>query len=153
MHAGRSAHPALHRAQGAVWGEDGPARCPLPLFLNPVAAGFPSPADDYVERSLDLNEYLVHNAAATFFVRAQGDSMQGAGIHDGDLLVVDRAIQPVHGRVVIAAVHGELTVKRLWMREGRTVLRPENPAYPVLDVSGLDDVELWGVVTSVIHRL
>ena len=124
-----------------------------PLFLNPVAAGFPSPADDYIERRLDLNEYLVRNPPATFFVRAQGDSMLGAGIHDGDILVVDRSIPPVHNRVVIAAVHGELTVKRLWMRDGMTVLRPENPAYPPLDMTGVEQFEVWGVVTSVIHSL
>lgn len=124
-----------------------------PLFLNPVAAGFPSPADDYIERRLDLNEHLVRNPPATFFVRAQGDSMLGAGIHDGDILVVDRSIPPVHNKVVIAAVHGELTVKRLWMRDGMTVLRPENPAYPPLDMTGVEQFEVWGVVTSVIHSL
>lgn len=85
----------------------------LPLYLSPVKAGFPSPADDFIDRKLDLHEYLVHNEAATFFLRAQGDSMTGAGIHDGDLLIVDRSIEASHNKIVIAAIDGELTVKRL----------------------------------------
>ena len=85
----------------------------LPLYLSPVKAGFPSPADDFIDRKLDLHEYLVHNEAATFFLRAQGDSMTGAGIHDGDLLIVDRSIEAAHDKIVIAALDGELTVKRL----------------------------------------
>ncbi|WP_338033315.1 translesion error-prone DNA polymerase V autoproteolytic subunit [Desulfovibrio mangrovi] len=142
------------REQGAE-GADNPVppRLYRPLFLNPVAAGFPSPADDYIERSLDLNEHLIRNPPATFFVRAQGDSMLGAGIHDGDILVVDRSLTPAHNRVVIASVHGELTVKRLWKRDGMVVLRPENPAYAPLDVSSLEQCEVWGVVTAVIHAL
>ncbi|GFM37869.1 LexA family protein [Desulfovibrio psychrotolerans] len=124
-----------------------------PLFLNPVAAGFPSPAEDYVERPLDLNEHLVRNPVATFFVRAQGDSMTGAGILDGDILVVDRSVAPVHNRIVIAAVHGELTVKRLYLREGAVLLMPENENYPPLDVTGQEDVTVWGVVTAVVRTL
>jgi DNA polymerase V len=90
-----------------------PGVLPLPLFNGKVAAGFPSPADDYVEKSLDLNELLVKKPAATFFVRAQGESMLGAGIHPNDILVVDRSIEPVPGKIVICALNGELTVKRL----------------------------------------
>src|SRR5210317_1673830 len=84
-----------------------------PLFLSGVSAGFPSPADDYLDRKLDLNEYLVRNQAATFFVRVAGDSMVGAGINDNDILVVDRALEPGSGSIVIAVVNGDLTVKRL----------------------------------------
>jgi DNA polymerase V len=125
----------------------------LPLFASHVQAGFPSPAEDYVDQRLDLNEYLIHHPAATFFVRVQGDSMEGAAIHDGDLLVVDRALEPAHGRIVIAAVNGELTVKRLLLRDGGAWLQPENPAYAALHISeGLDCV-IWGVVKHVIHSV
>jgi len=90
-----------------------PSRVPLPLFTGKVAAGFPSPADDYIENNLDLNELLVQKPAATFFVRAQGESMLGAGIHPNDILVVDRSLEAVPGKVVICSINGELTVKRL----------------------------------------
>ena len=125
----------------------------LPLFLSPVKAGFPSPAEDYVDRKLDLHEYLVHNRAATFFLRAQGDSMLGAGIHDGDLLIVDRSVEAAHDRVVIAALDGELTVKRLVRRKGRVLLAPENPDYPEFDITEREYVHIWGVVTYVVHKL
>ena len=96
-----------------------PCALPLPLFSGKVAAGFPSPADDYIEKSLDLNELLVQKPAATFFVRAQGESMLGAGIHPNDILVVDRSIAPVPGKIVICALNGELTVKRLEHHNGQ----------------------------------
>lgn len=125
----------------------------FPLFASRVPAGFPSPAEDYVDQRLDLNDHLVHHPAATFFVRVQGDSMEGAAIHNGDLLVVDRALEPVHGRIVIAAVNGELTVKRLLFRDDGAWLHPENPAYTPMKISeGLDCV-IWGVVRHVIHSV
>jgi len=125
----------------------------LPLFASRVPAGFPSPADDYIDQRLDLNDHLIDHPAATFFVRVTGDSMTGASIHDGDLLVVDRALEPVDGRIVIAAINGELTVKRLSLREGVAWLLPENPAYTPLPITeGLDCV-VWGVVTRVIHSV
>jgi DNA polymerase V len=123
----------------------------LPLFSGKVAAGFPSPADDYVEKTLDLNELLVQKPAATFFVRAEGESMLGAGIHPNDILVVDRSIEPVPGKIVICALNGELVVKRLKRQAGQWVLGSENPAYR--DIVLLEELEvvIWGVVTSVIH--
>jgi len=126
---------------------------PLPLFTGKVAAGFPSPADDYIEKTLDLNELLVKKPAATFFARAQGESMLGAGIHPNDILVVDRSIDPIPGHIVICALNGELTVKRLDRENERWQLKAENPAYPDLVIH--DDLELviWGVVTNVIHPL
>ena len=125
----------------------------LPLFNGKVAAGFPSPADDYVEKNLDLNDLLVQKPAATFFVRAQGESMLGAGIHPNDILVVDRSIEAVAGKVVICAINGELTVKRLEREFEQWKLKAENPAYP--DIPLTDDLELvvWGVVTNVIHAV
>ena len=127
---------------------DGP-----PLYLSPVRAGFPSPAGDAVDRPLDLHEHLVRNPAATFFVRAEGDSMREAGIHDGDLLVVDRSLEAAHGRIVVAALDGELTVKRLKRRNGRVLLAPANPDYPEIDITEREEIHLWGVVAYVIHRV
>ena len=125
----------------------------LPLFASRVPAGFPSPADDYIDQKLDLNTHLIEHPAATFFTRVSGHSMRDAGIHDGDLLVVDRALEPQDGRIVIAAVNGELTVKRLRIRKGQVWLMPEHPDYkPLLITEGLDCV-IWGVVTRVIHAV
>jgi DNA polymerase V len=124
-----------------------------PLFLEPVAAGFPSPAGDYIECRLDLNEHLIQHPSATFFVRVAGDSMTGAGIHDGDILIVDRSLEPESGSVVVAAVNGELTVKRLIRRNGCSMLKPENDAFSCVDIPEQADVHIWGVATSVIHKL
>ena len=123
-----------------------------PLFACGVSAGFPSPADDHIERQLDLNELLIRNPPATFFVRAAGDSMIGAGINHDDILVVDRSLEPVSGRIVIAVLDGELTVKRLLRRDNSWLLLPENPAYPPRKIGGESSFEVWGVVTSVIHQ-
>lgn len=130
-----------------------PNKVPIPLFTGKVAAGFPSPADDYIEKTLDLNELLVQKPAATFFVRAEGESMLGAGIHPNDILVVDRSIEPVSGKIVICALNGELTVKRLSKRKGQLVLAAENSAYPDIDLHDDIDMVIWGVVTNVIHAL
>ena len=129
-----------------------PMSAGCPLFSSRVAAGFPSPADDYVEGSLDLNEHLIEHREATFFVRAQGHSMIGAGIIDGDLLVVDRALEARDGDIVIAAIDGDLTLKRLYKRDGVIRLAPENPRYRPIELQEGQELTLWGVVTSVIHR-
>ena len=125
----------------------------LPLYLSPVQAGFPSPADDYMEGKLDLHKHLVRNESATFFLRASGNSMEGAGIFDGDLLVVDRSIEATHNRIVIAALDGELTVKRLIRQRGKVYLAPENPEYPKFDITNREYVHIWGVVTYVVHKV
>ena len=125
-----------------------------------VVAGFPSPAEQYLEPPLDLNELLVKRPAATYFVRVQGDSMEGKGIYDGDLLVVDRSLDPRDGDVVIAAVDGEFTVKTLrkWKRgtvavERKAVwLEAANPKYPDIILKGMNELRLFGKVTAVIHR-
>lgn len=124
----------------------------LPLFSSTVRAGFPSPADDYIEMHIDLNEYLISHQASTFIVRASGDSMTGAGIHSGDLLIVDRSLAPNHGKIVIAAINGELTVKRLHIQDGRVQLLPDNERYPPIDIQEDLDFVIWGVVTFVIHQ-
>jgi DNA polymerase V len=130
-----------------------PLKASIPLFSGKVAAGFPSPADDFVEKSLDLNELMVKHPAATFFVRAEGDSMIGAGIHPNDILVVDRSLKSTSGKVVICALNGELTVKRLKTKKGRMVLTAENPDYKDIVINPDMDAVIWGVVTHVIHVL
>ncbi|MGE4293909.1 MAG: LexA family protein [Desulfovibrio sp.] len=148
-----SGNAPLDRAQwlGRSVCEDA-ARLGVPMYGARVAAGFPSPADDYVEKSLDLNEYLVGNPAATFMVRVGGDSMRDAGILDGDVLVVDRSRDPVPGRIVVAVLDGELTVKRLLFRAGSYVLAPENPAYSPIVVGPEQELHVWGVVAGVVRR-
>jgi DNA polymerase V len=123
----------------------------LPLFLESVSAGFPSPADDYLEGKIDLNEYLIHNPAATFFVRVTGDSMNAAGIFSGDILIVDRSLHAKNNSIVIAAVNGELLVKRLSFSGEKLFLVAENKNYQPLEVTEEMNFETWGVVTSVIH--
>ena len=130
----------------------------LPLIGGRVEAGFPSPADDFIDRSLDLNEQLVANPSATFFVRASGHSMTGAGIHDGDLLIVDRSITPSHGNIVIAVIDGGLTVKRLTKRGTQASLTPEpnkldQGKYSPIDIGEETNVTIWGVVAWSIHDL
>jgi len=122
-----------------------------PLCAGRVTAGFPSPATDHLDRRLDLNEHLVLHPQASFFMRVKGDSMTGAGIHDGDLLIVDRSLEAVPGRVVVAAIDGELTVKRLRRSRDRIVLQSENPAYPGIIIDGERTLEIWGVVAYVVH--
>lgn len=127
-----------------------------PIFSSKVPAGFPSPADDYIEQKLDLNEHLVTHPAATFFVRVEGHSMKDAGINSGDILVVDRSVKPIHGKVVVAILHGEFTVKRLSMTEDTPptiTLIAENDDYPDIPITEEMEFSIWGVVTSVIHNL
>jgi DNA polymerase V len=125
----------------------------LPLYGNKIAAGFPSPADDHIESSLDLNEYLIEHPAATFYVRVSGESMIKAGINPNDILIVDRAVEPVDGKIVIAVLNGELTVKRLVTKQSKVFLYPENDAFKPIEVSPEAEFKIWGVVTNVIHRV
>lgn len=124
----------------------------IPFFAEAVAAGFPSPATDFCESRLDLNELCVNNPAATYFVRAQGDSMLGAGIFPNDVLVVDRSLSAKHGDIVIVVLNGELTVKQL---ETKPALRlvPMNPNYQPVEIPEENDMEIFGVATTVIHSL
>ena len=122
-----------------------------PLFGSKVVAGFPSAADDYIEARLDLNEYLVGHKEATFFLRVKGDSMIGANIHDGNLLIVDRAVEPKHGNIVVAVVNGELTVKRLYKRRGVVKLQAANEAFPDTLIKPDNELAVWGVVRHVVH--
>lgn len=126
----------------------------LPLYEHKVAAGFLSPAEDYLDMALDLNEHLIKNPATTFYVRVEGDSMLGAGIHPNDLLVVDKGLTPQDGNIVIAVINAELTVKRLKIGpQNQISLVPENINYPVITLKEDMDFRVWGVVTNVIHSL
>ena len=129
----------------------GAALNPLPLFGYAIPAGFPSPADDYIEERLDLNQLLVHNKAATFFLRVKGDSMVNAGIHDGDIIVVDKSLTPEDRSVVVAVIDGDLTVKRLIWRNGVAELHADNPKYQPIRFKEGQELTLWGVVTSAVH--
>lgn len=122
-----------------------------PLFLSRVSAGFPSPADDFLETSLNLHQFLVKHPAATFFVRVSGTSMIRAGIHPNDLLIVDRSLAPKDGKVILAVLQGEFTVKRLTFDGNQPVLIAENEGYPPIPLHEDADCHLWGVVTYVIH--
>ncbi len=125
----------------------------LPFYTEKLSAGFPSPASDYMEKALDLNEYLIKNPSATFFVEIAGDSMTGAGIHSGDILIVDRSLEAKHNRIVVAVINGEFTVKRLSWQKGKIRLIPENPAYDPIEIKEGTEFEIWGVATNVIHKL
>ena len=124
----------------------------LNLYSHKVVAGFPSPADDYIEDRLNLNDQLIPHKESTFLLRVQGDSMKKIGIFDGDLLVVDKSLKPSDGKIVIAALDGELTVKRLSIKSTGTWLVPENDNYPPIPVREESEVVIWGVVTSTIHQ-
>jgi len=124
----------------------------IPLYLCRVSAGFPSPASDYVESNIDLNDWLIRNKLATYIVRVEGDSMVGE-IHPEDRLIVDRSLEPRHKDVVIACVDGEMLVKRLVVEDGRYYLMAENPQYPVIELNGDRELVVWGVATHSIHRL
>lgn len=130
------------------------AACPepytAPLFTERCPAGFPSPAQDYVEAELDLNEYCIQRRSSTFFVRAIGNSMSDIGLHNGDLLIVDKAEQPHHGDIVIAEIDGEFTVKRLLLTP-RPALQPMNTAYPTLWPDP-EHLQIFGVVTAFVHK-
>ena len=124
-----------------------------PLYAHAVRAGFPSPADDYTEGRISLDKQLIRNKEATFFLRVEGDSMQGLGILHGDLLVVDRSIDAAHTDIVIAVVDGELTVKQLTRTPQGCVLRAANPAYPDIVIGADQELTVWGVVRWAIHKV
>ena len=135
----------------AVLCPDRTTRWARPLFMAAVSAGFPSPAEDYVEGRLDLNRYLIKHPVATFYVRVAGESMVGVGIEPGSILVVDRAVEADDGDIVVARINDELCVKRLRFHEGRVLLAPENPCYETIEVTDGMDFEVWGRVMHAIR--
>lgn len=129
-----------------------PKRMEKTLFVSGVAAGFPSPADDYIERNLDLNEFLIQKPAATFHVRVSGNSMVEAGILEGDYLIVDRSVTPFHNATVVAVVEGEMMVKKFWVTNGTITLAPGNADYQPIVVREGMDITIWGVVSGVYRK-
>lgn len=123
----------------------------IPLYLTPAACGFPSPAQDYVEQTIDLNQHCVSHPAATFYVRASGHSMIGEGINDGDMLIIDRAITARHGDIVLACLDGEFTVKKLQVQPVPALL-PGNPDFPPIYPQEGQELDIFGVVTFVLHK-
>ncbi len=125
----------------------------IPIASESISAGFPSPADNYIDGELDLNSYLITNPPATFFVRVDGESMINAGIHPNDILIVDKSLEAKNNDIIIAAVNGEFTVKRLCKNNTSIKLLPDNPDYKEVTITSETDFEIWGVVTNVIHRV
>lgn len=138
--------PRLHRAKLDS------APCAMPLLRYRIPVGFPSPAEGYAEKGLDINDYLVRNKASTYFFRIMGDSMMGAHIYNGDMLVFDHSIKPKHGHIVLAVINNEYTVKRLYACNGLIELHTENPAYPPIRFHENDELQVWGVVAGVVAR-
>ena len=131
-----------------------PLPLPLPLFGRLVPAGFPSPADDYLEGEIDLNRYLIERPAACYFMRVSGPSMEGAKIFDGDIVAVDRSLEPQPGHIVVAVVSGEMTIKRLrQLKDGRFILKAEHPSYPSMIICEENPAEIWGVVVGSVRKL
>ncbi|MCF8369871.1 MAG: translesion error-prone DNA polymerase V autoproteolytic subunit [Bacteroidales bacterium] len=125
----------------------------LPLFSTQVPAGFPSPAEDFMEKRLDLNDYLVKNKASTFLVKVHGHSMKGAGIFDGDVVVVDRALEASTGKIILGVLNGEFTIKRLLKKKNKLFLAPENEDFTPVEITPETDFRVWGIVTFVLHKL
>ncbi|MBM3434716.1 MAG: translesion error-prone DNA polymerase V autoproteolytic subunit [Bacteroidetes bacterium] len=124
----------------------------LDLFSYHIPAGFPSPAEDFLEKRLDLNDYLVRNQAATFLVKVSGNSMINAGISDGDILIVDRSLEPADGKIVLGVLQGEFTVKRIQKRGNKLFLVPENDKFRPIEITVEMDFQIWGIVTFSIHK-
>ena len=124
-----------------------------PLSLKSVSAGFPSPADDYIDIGIDLNEELIRHPTSTFLLRVSGDSMNGAGVHNNDLLIVDRSLNPRPGHIVIAVLDGAFTLKRLVLKGETLCLQAENPQYPSIELQQYDNIQIWGVAVYSIHSL
>ncbi len=125
----------------------------IPLYLSAVKAGFPSPADDYLDKKLDLNEHLIKHPCATFFVKVKGDSMVQAGIQSGDILIVDRSLEPRDKKIVVAVINGEFTVKRIRKKAGKLFLVAENSTFLEMEITENMDFEIWGIVINVIHSV
>ena len=125
----------------------------VPLSIESVSAGFPSPADDYIDIGIDLNEELIRHPTSTFLLRVSGNSMNGAGIYNDDLLVVDRSLDPRPGHIVIAILDGSFTLKRLVLKDEKLCLQAEHPHYPPIELHQYDSVQIWGVAVYSIHSL
>ena len=136
-----------------IYNPDNTASHQIPFLEGKVAAGFPSSAENYIDKALDLNDLMIRHPSATFFIRVKGDSMEKAGIKTNDILIVDRAVAVAHNKIVIARISGELTVKRMCVLEEKLFLMPDNDQYSPIEITEEMDFEVWGVVTYVIHQV
>jgi len=125
----------------------------LNLYSSQIPAGFPSPAEDFLEKRLDLNDYLIKNKTATFLIKVQGDSMINAGIHSGDILIIDRSIEASDGKIILGVLNGEFTIKRVVKKKGKLFLTPENDVFQPIEITEEMDFNIWGVVTYSIHKV
>lgn len=125
----------------------------LPLVSQGISAGFPSPALDFIDLSIDLNKHLIKHPSATFFGRVKGDSLKNAGISNGDLLVIDKSLEPVNGKIAVCFIDGEFTAKRIRIAKNEIILMPENENYQPIRVTEENDFIIWGVVTHVIKNV
>ncbi|RMZ51427.1 LexA family transcriptional regulator [Flavobacteriaceae bacterium PRS1] len=125
----------------------------LPFVSNGISAGFPSPADDFLDINIDLNKHLIKNPSTTFYGRVKGDSLKDAGIHDGDLLIVDKSLEPTNGKIAVCFIDGEFTVKRIKIEKDIVWLIAENKDYPPIKVTKDNDFVIWGIVINVIKYL
>jgi len=124
------------------------------IFIDTgISAGFPSPADDFRETRISLDDELIQNKEATFFARVKGQSMIDAGLEDNDLLVIDRSLEPANNKIAVCFLDGEFTVKRLRVEKDEVWLQPENPDYPIIKITEDNDFVIWGIVTNVIKRV
>ena len=134
-------HPDQEHRKKMYWAQEG------------ISAGFPSPADDFKELHISIDQEVVRNEEATFYARVSGESMQGAGLDDGDLLVIDRSLEPVDNKIAICFIDGEFTVKRLKVTKNEVLLIPENPKYQPIKITEENELIIWGVVTYVVKKL
>ncbi|MBW3041904.1 LexA family protein [Prochlorococcus marinus] len=130
-----------------------PSNLLVPLVKETISAGFPSPAEDYIELGIDLNQYLIKNPISTFFLRVCGNSMNNAGIYNNDLLIIDRSINPTPGHVVVALLDGEFTLKRLIKEKNNYYLKADKKNYPAINLYEYLDIQIWGVAIYSIHKL
>ncbi len=144
--------PTITITQTPVFTAQNPISAEARLLSHRISAGFPSPAADHAEDGLDFNEFLVRNKSSTYVFTVQGDSMAGAGIENGDKVVVDRSLQPAHEDIVVAVVNNEFTIKRLYKRRGQIELRPDNPAYQPITFKDGAELQIWGVVVGVVRK-
>jgi DNA polymerase V len=124
----------------------------IPIFSDSVQAGFPSPAEDHLDLDLNLNDYLVQNPSATFCVKAIGESMKDAGIKSGDIMIVDKSLEPKNRSIVLAVIDGEFTVKRVNVNNDELYLMPENSNFSPIKITEEMDFQVWGIVTYIIHK-
>lgn len=144
----------LHKANHLViYSAETSIELDLPLVDGGISAGFPSPAEDFLDLSIDLNKELIRNAPTTFYGRVKGDSMQGAGFEDGDLLIIDKSLEPIDGKIAVCFIDGDFTVKRIKIEKDCVWLVAENPNYTPLRVTRDNDFVIWGMVTNVIKSV